>query len=565
MIRYKTVLILGVLLILGAFSAFAQKDPAVTEVNALRQEREVKMPYLDKGYIQSEINIPKIRDKKAFLLGNEKSLQDMIRRATAVYTPARAARERVSLARRRILVALRTLFPETAFELTDKTGDLSDSAFNSTNYKFKFKQPIFRGGALWNTLLQEKAGLEAAEKEYDAAIADVINEVAAAYFEYNRALQVSQSQEQSVDSMLRYADISERKYKEDIISEIEHLNVQSLSSQVRYDHETSLQELELSKLELQKMLGLELDDDFKVASIYDVGAMLSKNKIENKDESDPQDSTAVPGAPEENEEYDFGDAERVMTLGELVDTAYTNRPELRVEAAKLQSARLEERIRFGKFLPQADATLEFGKLGEAFDENDLTPSMEREFRFMLEFNWNVGGNKIGYNYDNNQTAPTVSQFQGGAGSNTRGNTLTFGLLDGLKDFADAKEAEVLKLDQVTQLEKKEKEVIQDVKKSYFDYQKAKIQVKSSLQRVDYRQRLVQLSKHKLEKNEIQISEYLQSEIDLLGERTSLHKALADYYTARARLNHAIGVRNYLPLEESNGRTDTGNTAKTQKA
>lgn len=545
-------------LLLGGMqrSAYAQKDPAVTEVDVLRHERETKMPYLDRGFIRSEINIPKIKDKKDFLAGNEKTLQDLVKRATLVYTPARAARERVSLARRRILVALRTLFPEASFELGDRSGDLSDSAFNSTNYRFRFKQPIFRGGALWNTLLQEKAGLEAAEKEYDAAIADVISEVAAAYFEYNRAKQVSESQEKAVDAMLRYTEISEKKYKEDIISEIERLNVQSISSQARYDLETSLQELELAKLELQKMLGLDLDDDFKVSAGYDLQALLNKSGSEDaeplKDSKAPE-TEAVPGAPEEKREYSFGDAEKKLALNELVDMSYANRPELRVEAAKLQSARLEERIRHGKFLPQADATLEFGKLGEAFDELDLTPSMEREFRFMLEFNWNVGGNKVGYTYDNTQSAPTVSQFQGGSGSNTRRNALSFGLLDSLKDFADAKEAEVLKLDQVTQLEKKEKEVIQDVKKSYFDYQKAKIQVNSSLQRVDYRRRLLQLSKHKLEKNEVQISEYLQSEVDVLGELTTLHKALADYYTAKARLNHAVGVRNYLPLEETHGR------------
>lgn len=580
---FKLFLCLLSLTLAVPYSAYAQKDFTVTEVDTLRREREAKMPYLDKSFIHSEISIPKIKDKKEFLIGNEKSLDDLIRRAVAVYTPARASRERVSLARRRILVALRTLFPETSFEMNDRKGDLSDSAFNSFNYKFKFKQPIFRGGALWNTLLQEKAGLEAAEKEFDAAIADVINEVAAAYFEYNRALSVSLSQEKSVDTMLRYSEISEKKYKEDIISEIERLNVQSLASQVRYDHETSIQELELAKLELQKMLGLDLSDEVKIAPAYDVQTLLktkepvvpaeeekkdSGPKKEGEDAANvpsPSEETAPPAEDSQAAEYTFGDSDKALTLNDLVDMSYANRPELRVEAAKLQSARLEERIRMGNFMPQADATLEFGKLGEAFNDQDLTPSLEREFRFMIEFNWNVGGNKIGYTHDDTQSAPTVSQFQGNAGSNTRRDTFTVGLLDGLKDFADAKEAEVLKLDQVNQLEKKEKEVIQDVKKSYFDYQKAKIQVKSSLQRVDYRQRLSQLSKHKLEKNEVQISEYLQSEIDLLGEVTTLHKALADYYTAKARLNHAIGVRNYLPLGDVNGRSNTGNAAGAAKA
>ena len=47
-----------------------------------------------------------------------------------------AARERISLARRRILVALRALFPDASFEINDRSGDLSVQAFNSFNYRF---------------------------------------------------------------------------------------------------------------------------------------------------------------------------------------------------------------------------------------------------------------------------------------------------------------------------------------------------------------------------------------------------------------------------------------------
>jgi outer membrane protein TolC len=574
---------IGILLFAAAISVSgtvsAKDDSISNEVQLMRQDRQIKMPYLDKGIIRSEINSQKIKDRKNFLAAGSKDLEMLIERAIAAYTPARAARERIALSRRRILVALRMLLPEGSLELNDKSGDLSDQDFNSLNYRFSFRQPIFRGGVLWNTLLQEKAGLEGAEKEYAAALQDVINDVSAAYIEYSRAKAVIDSQEKVISEMQHFTEISEKKFQQDIISEIEHLNVQSLHSQIRYDYETSKQELELAKLELQKLLGLEIDDDLEVSPLYQVEALLTKqtgdqasadaaatadasaNTNESPETADKAiddelaDLASEPaGEPAQRDEgYDLGETHVLPELTDLVDMAYTNRPELQVEAAKLESARLEERIRMGKLLPQADAVLEFGKLGEAFNEDDLTPSMEREFRFMLEFNWNIGGSKVGYTHDTNQLAPTVSQFLGRTGSNVQTDTFRVGFFDSLKDYADTKEAEVLRLDQVTLLEKTEKEVVQDVKKSYFDYQKARIQVKSSLQRVDYRQRLVLLSKHKLDKNEIQISEYLQSEIDLLQELMTLHKAIADYYTAKARMNHAIGIRNFLPLGEANGR------------
>lgn len=518
-----------------------KKKSSLYEVDVLRKERKAKMPYLDTGFIDDEISSDKIKEKAAFLAGEEKTLNDLIQRSIVMHTPARAARERISLARRRILASLRALFPEAALEYNEKEGSLSGDGYSSKNYRFKFRQPIFRGGILWNTLLQEKAGLEAAEKEYIATTNDLVNDVSAAYFEYNRAQQVVTGQDIVVGQMQRYADISEQKYTEGIVSEIERLNVQSLYSQMKYDFETSKQELELAKLEIQKYLGLELDESISVNSLYRVEDML------------PGEESGEAGGEAIRMPEEFQEPKEIPGLPALVDMSYMNRAELQVEAAKLESARLEERIKWGKMIPQADAVLEFGKLGEAFNSVTTAPGLRQEFRFMLEFNWNAGGNKLGYTFENDARAPSVSQFQGGSGSQTGRNTLSLGLLDGLQDFADAKEAEVAKLDQITQLEKIEKEVVQDVKQSYFDFQKARIQVQSSLQRVDYRRRLVLLSKHKLEKNEIQISEYLQSEIDHLQELATLHKALSDYFTAKAKLNRAVGIRDFFPIEAWYGR------------
>jgi len=512
------------------------------QVKVLRQQKMEAMPYLDRGYIRSSIRPEMIRGKTAFLQSPRKNLQDVIRRAIGAHTPAQAARERISLARRRIWAALRGLFPETKFEFNERDGRLSGDPFNSLNYKFSFRQPVFRGGLLWNRLLQEKEGLEAAEKEYIDVVEDLVKEVSTAYLEYSRAKQAVADQGGILESIKRYSEISEKKFKEQIISEIEHLNVQSLSSQVRYDHETSKQELELAKLELQRYLDLEISEEFSVADMYRIDELLTQEKTA---EAARPPAEKKPGA--------FEGAPAAASLEELVDLAYRHRSELQVEAAKLQSARLEERIKWGEMMPRADIVLEFGKLGEAFDANSTDPALNEEFRLLLELHWNAAGNKVGYTFERDKRAPSVSQFLQGTGSFTRRHTLTAGLFDGLQEIAEAKEAEVARLDQVIELEKAEKEVIHDVKVAYFDYQKYKIQVESTLQRLDYRRRLADLNRHRLEKNEIQISEYLQALIDLMQETTSLHKALADYYTAKVKLNHAVGIRNYLAIEESRGR------------
>lgn len=539
----RKVLLSAVLLFIFSYPLQAQPQPAQDQkvpdsirdqVKVIRQERYERMPYLDREIIRLEVHPDKIKEKLEFMSGKEKHLRDLIARAIQVYTPARAARERISLARRRIVGAVRDLFPEASFEFQEKDGYLSGAKFNSRSYKFSFRQPLFRGGILWNTLLQEKVGLEAAEKEHDSVIEDLVREVSESYFEYTRALQVVNNQSQAIQNMQHFVEISKRKFSENIISEIEQLNVQSLFSQVQYDHETSKQELELAKLELQRYLDLEVEDHIVVASIYELDNLLKL-----------QEKSSAAGADRGG---DLFQEDRVVPpLADLIDVAYLNRSKLQVEAAKLESARLQERVRWGALMPKVDAILDFGKLGEAFDANSVDPGLRKDFRFGLEFTWNLAGNTLEYTFEHDQKPPSVGQFLQGTGSLSKRNAISVGLWDGLDAFVTVKEAEVSRLEQIEQLEKVEKEVLQEVKEAYFDYQKARIRLTSTLQRVSYRRRLEALAKYRLQKNEIQISEYLQSGIDLLQEVATLHKALAEYFTAKAKLNHAIGKHDYFPI------------------
>lgn len=562
--------------VLLASPLYAQRDATLTvshdeltqqsirdRVKVLRNERYEKMPYLNKGYINSTIYPQKIIQKTNFVSSGAKTIKDVIGRAIQVSTPARAAHERISLAKRRIIVALRELFPELTTQFQKKVGELSGDSYNSRDYKFSFRQPLFRGGILWNTLLQEKSGLEAAQKENDKVLADLVNDVSAAYFEYQRTIEVMQDQQSAIEQVRRYVKISQEKLKEQFISEIENLNVESLFSQMEYDYETSKQELELAKLELQRFLDLNPQDPVEITEYYEVSDFIAITSSPKADSEQPQPpveeepalpaNTALPqtviAKQRESLSEVFKESVAIPGLDRLVDTAYEHRPELQVESAKLQSARLEQKIRWGELVPHLDAVMEFGKLGEAFNSQSTDPGMRTNWHFMLELTWNAAGNKVNYTYDNDQRAPSVTQFQDQSGSRTIRNTLTVGVLDGLDAFVNIKEAEVAKLDQVIELENAEKQVIHDVKQAYFDYQKAIIQVQSTSKRVDYRERLARLAEHRISKNEIEISEYVQAEIDLMHDKAELHRAIKDYLTAKAALNRAVGVREFLPIEE----------------
>jgi outer membrane protein TolC len=517
----------------------AEKQMIRERLRALREERFQKMPYLDRSFVRSQIRKSDIENKNAFISSGKKTLKDLVERASQVYTKARASKERIGLEKRRILVALRNLFPDASFEFSNKLGKLSEQPFTSTYYSLSFKQPIFHGGSLWNTFLQKKFDLEAAKKDYESVMRDLVKEVSVAYFDYNRAFLAAQDQARALQEMKKFQEMSDQKHKEGIISEIENLNVRSLYGQMQYDYETAKQELELAKLELQKYLNLEIEDEIDVDPLYQTEALLEKEAAEEPDKAAPNSQDVdLPAQPF----VGVGD------LKSLIDMSYQNRPELQMDAAKLSSARLEEKIRFGELMPRADISLDFGKTAEQYLSVTPHPGFRRNFKLGLEVKWNLGGSTASYNLNNQDSAPSVSQFDQQNGSHTHNNVFKVAAFDGLKAFVDIKDAEVARLDRVVELEKKEKEVIRDVKQAYFDYQKSKIQVKSSLQRVDYRRHAVLHSKHKLDNNEVQVSEYMDAVIALLRDTNTMHKALSDYFIAKTKLNYAVGT-NYFDVED----------------
>ncbi len=535
-----------------------------TEVNirertaVLRSERVEKMPYLDKSFIRAAVQEQSVSDRDLFSSGGPRSLDDIIQRAIRVYLPAKVAHEKIELAHRRILVALRGLFPKAQLEMNHQIGSLSGSGFNRRNNILHFSQPVFHGGILWNTLLKERAALKQAAREQDKAVGDLIRDVSAAYFEYQRALMAAEERKQLLKNTEKYVDISKKKWEAQLISEIENLNVESSHNQMEYDSQTAQQELALARLELQKFLDLGIADSIEIKKLYQAEDFLKSGgkppeaaKSVKAKSAQPLPAKTPPAVATAQKPaasgVQAGDA-AIPAVEDLVDLAYRNRPELQAAASGLRVARLEEKIQWGGFLPEVDFLVDYGRNGEAFNDVTNHPSLRTLYKIGVEFKWNVAGNKTEYTFGNDLTAPSVSTFQGGSGSQTTGNSAKFGLLDGLDVFVNTKDAEVKRLEQVVALDDAEREVVKSVKEAFFEYQRSTIQLRAGIQKLNYRERLLALSKHRLGKNEVEVSEYMQAEQDFINQKIDLHKTIADYFTARAKLNRAVGRQDFMPLE-----------------
>jgi len=518
----------------------SRKKAVRDKVKELRKREQAKFGnIIDDGYFRENITEAKYIEKEEFLAKDVKELKDCFDRTLQVYTDALVSKERISLAVRKRAQAFRELLPEVQFEFRDRHGSQTGNAWWGDDYKMTFKQPCFRGGELWFTFLQEDANVRVARAEYDQVVSDLFLDLGKAYFELMRSRYTEKAREHVYEHAEEAWDITRKKWKAGLISEIEYLNVESLYDEARHGLETAEQDKALAVLELQSFLKLEIDEPVGISHYFDYNQELDIDAF-NSDWIAPLDGDMVSmgGITDEN-------------LDDFIKLAYENRPSLKVELERLNAARNEKNAARGGWLPQVDLTLDFGELGESYkDRNAIFLAKlkhNRQFHLFLEMSWNVGGTTFKYKYDNNQQAPNITEYDGGAGKTTKSSTFTASFFDDLEQFVNTKEARVTELEQIVELEEVEREIIRDVKESYFNFHKAYVKLKSALKRIKYKRKMADLSKHRLDLNEIEISEYLESETEHTEELSELYGAIADFYNAKLSFNRSIGIHDYLPM------------------
>jgi len=499
-----------------------------------RKELQGKFPNLDKGFFKEKINKDIVISREDFLSEDVKSLQQVVERSLEVFIPIQIAKEKEKTAKLRYLSAMRELIPEFNVEISSKKGSLGAGAFNSDNWRVNLKQPIFRGGNLWNTFKEESANLKASKEEIKKSVANLILDVSEAYLNYARAQSLFKIKVEFASQVNVMKLQNEEKKKAGVISEIEYLNTDSLLGEFRADLESAYQELAISQLDLVRFLGVPSEGAIEVESIDELRVKIL-----------PQDDV-VQGMSNSRQVENLDKVTR--ELDALVNSAYQNRSDLRLEELKLLANRHKFKAERAKLLPSINFIVETGQLAEAFQSSNDDPPFSSEFRAGFEMDANIFGSSLKYEYDTDQRAPSVSEFQGGSGTRTNAHKFTIDLLDALEPFVDEKEARIQMMEQMVELQEKENEVLKEVKETYYELNRALIQLDSAIKKMGHRERVSKLKFYQLGKNQIQISEYLQAEKDLLDAKSEYTQSVADYITARITLNKAVGRQNILQID-----------------
>jgi len=478
--------------------------------------------------------------------GDLYTLEDCLEVAIDRHLPIEIARDKISLYKRKLIKAIRELLPGLNLSYDHNKGfklikadtiafDHTNQQFRSEKWRVALSQPIFRGGSLWNKVNEERANLRSAKAEYDKVFLDLNLEVARAYFTFAKSKTLLSYKEELLTKAQSSLGISEEKMNAALISEIEHLNVQSQESQIQHDLEATREDIALGLLDMQKVL------HFNVSEPIDVNTLEGEYTEAVKKEMEAKEGKASKNEEEQEEE-----------LNRLLALAYENRPEFIIQKSKVDAATYRQKVAAGGWFPQLNVQVERGQKSEAYIEDDNNPSWDEEQRIAMDARWNMYGNTVRYMYDKNRQGTGVEATERAAGIGTDGyydrrNIMSVALFDGLDQFVQTKEAEISRKEALLELELSEKDIVSEVKESFYNFNRALIQLKSVFKRLAYRKKLVDLAKHRSEINEIQISEFIQAEIDLINERDNLYKAMVDFFIAKVSLNKAIGKKDYSPI------------------
>ncbi|MBU1862331.1 MAG: TolC family protein [Candidatus Omnitrophica bacterium] len=475
------------------------------------------------------------------------NFDECIQTAVKQHLPLQIAQDKISLAKRRLIKIVRDLLPtfniyyehNVGFKIYKDNPNPSAEThqqFRSEKTRISVAQPLFRGGAIWNQVKVERAKLRVAKSEYKKVYQDITVEVARAYFSLMKATKMVTLREKLDQISRRAIAISQEKIDANLISEIEHLNVQSQQSQIQHDLESAREEVELNLMEFKKVLHLDIDAFVDVAPFDDTYVEHIKAKVDNDDSGGTSRS----------------EIEQEQKLDVLTKLAYQNRPEFTIQKDKVEAAVWQEKVATSGWFPQINLLAEVGRKAESYKTINNNPPWDDEHHVGIEFKWNFGGNTSQYTYDKDRQGTGVEATDVNIamdGYYDRKNTVGLSVLDGLGQFVTTKEAEVARKEALLELELSEKDVMSEVKESYYNYNRALIQLRSIFKRLRYREKLVDLAYHRSEINEIQTSEYMQAETDLVNEKATLYQALVDYSLSIISFNKAVGIKDYIALDE----------------
>lgn len=441
-------------------------------------------------------------------LGRQLTLEECIEIAVSNSLPVKIAEERVNLAKLKVNESFRELFPEFNLFWHESSGMITEQLYRGRKVGFEFKQVISHGGEQMYLWEQSKTNLRVAKENSNKAKEEVIFNVTKAYYELAKAINKYDYQKKLLEDVNADFEIVKKEHDLGLMSPLDFMNIESAINQIYHTFITYENTLTLAKLELNKMMNIDIDADIKIDS-----------RLEEK-------------------EID-------IDLDKCLELALKYKPEYRISYLNSAVAEFAEKIAKSQTFPQVDIFAKYIKAMERLEPIPLPLNKFFENERVLGATVSVpfGPHTIDYQKKRVKLAPTVTTFE----SDTKYNTdkLRLSFFDDMARYSSVKDASVNYQEALEELNKAERELHANVRESIFSFAEARIKIKNALNNIGLYDRELEVARVKKGLDEITFYELIQAKIKLYTEKGTYTDALGDYYIAVARVNKAVGLGGYF--------------------
>jgi len=445
--------------------------------------------------------------------GYKLTLEDCLSMAEETSILIQVAKREITLAGMEIWEARRAFLPSLTLSWSESKGIQDNGKIEGLEYGVEGKQPAFHSGELLYGLAQSKVNMEAAEKNYDKVKSELSFDVKEAYYSLIKAekfLEYSRGIYKEAEPLYKMA---RGKYKKSLVSDIEYLNSESKFNKVYYKSIAAKSDFEIAQLALAQELNVERPGDIEIT-------------------------------PETREFSADKDVNTCLSL------AMENRPELLIKELNAKSAEYGNKIARAKEMPYVDLEGHYKKSSEVYHKdfsvlgvNEQALDPRRKWYMGLEVVWPFLGSTASYSLYKREDPPTLSTYD--AGSESKGASWQLKVFDNLGQFSESEKAAIEAARAEREMIETRKKVIMEVRETFYNYEKARIQLAAAEAQKKFREKEVKILKAKHDLGDVEMSEVFESFVSLLESGEAYFEAEKALAISIAALNKAIGLRDYF--------------------
>jgi len=500
-----------------------KREEATSPWNRLKDKKDPMKQYDEgKGWLDYA---GEIFEKKTYRLENKEvpehlyTVDECVRIALRRNQRMILADSQVKLAKMRVWETRRDLFPEVTGKIERSTGKIATAErprhYQGEKYMVEVKQTVFDGMGTWYAASQSQSNLEVMKLEREKIINEITKETKTAYYSVDKAVKSLELHKDINAEVTELYDYTEGSFQQELIPHVEYLKVKGQKMQSDFQYESSREDLSLAKMILFQAMNMDPDKEISIKPVESPVNTLS------------------------------------IGLENCYQLALVNNPEIKIKEKMIEYYGYDRKMKKARGWPKIEFHGQFGKSAESYQ-----PTEDAKEKHDLAPEWFAGakgtipifGNTFEYNYVREFWATTVSAYKG---SESATSYFNLKLLDDLKYFTDLQESRVGFESAKYEYSKAKKDLMVEVKETYFKYRRAILQLDVSKAQVEHQRMYVDVVQEKRRYGEMEVSRVLEEYDKLMEHEYGSVQGEASYFISLVALNKVVGIPDYFRPEYEN--------------